>query len=92
MKARKRHKAIFPHLMMTNLALASWETMMRRTLLMAQNACSPTEYQRMVREKTEAAMESGLKLMLSGGQASLSSLLVPWHSRATANAKRLRKK
>ena len=35
---------------MTELMLASWETIVRRTLLMIQNDCSPGEYQRMVKE------------------------------------------
>jgi predicted metal-binding transcription factor (methanogenesis marker protein 9) len=33
---------------------ASWETVMRRTLLIAQSDCSPAEYRRMVKEKAEA--------------------------------------
>jgi hypothetical protein len=46
----------------------------------------------MVSEKAAAAMSTGLKLMSSFGQASMDSLMAPWLSRATANAKRLRKK
>jgi hypothetical protein len=91
MKAYKRRKAKSLPLMMTDLALASWETITRRTLLMAQNKCSQAEYRRMVREKAEAAVTSGLRLISSGGRVSISSLLAPWHGRATANAKRLRK-
>jgi hypothetical protein len=78
--------------MMTNLTLCSWETIARRTLLMSQNKCSPAEYQRMVAEKTAAAMESGMKFMASGGCASMASLLAPFNRRVTANSKRLRKK
>jgi hypothetical protein len=92
MKARKRRKAVFLPLLITKLTLASWETIARRTLLIAKDTCSQSEYQRMVREKAEAAMESSLKMISSGGRASIASLMAPWHSRATANAKRLRKK
>jgi hypothetical protein len=77
---------------MTNLTLRSWETIAHRSLMIAQNSCSPAEYQRMVNEKASAAMESGMKFMLSGGRASMASLLAPWNTRVTANCKRLRKK
>ncbi len=59
---------------------------------MAQNKCSPAEYRRMVKEKAEAAAISGLTLITRGGTASVNSLLAPWHKKARANAKRLRKK
>jgi hypothetical protein len=78
--------------MMTDLLLHSWETVMRRTLLIAQNDCLPAEYRRMVKEKAEAAALSRLALISGGGKASMSSLLAPWHRRAKANAKRLRKR
>lgn len=77
---------------MTDLVLASWETMARRMLLISQNKCSQAEYMRMVSEKAEAATATGLTLMFSFGQASMTSLMAPWLSGATANAKRLRKK
>jgi hypothetical protein len=79
-------------MMLTDLTLAFWETIARRTMLIAQNRCSKAEYRRMVREKAQAAMETGLRLASSGGQASINSLMAPWYSRVTANAKRLRKK
>lgn len=77
---------------MTNLMLASWETIARRTMLISQNKCSQAEYLRMVSEKAQAAAATGLTLMSSYGQASMSSLMAPWLKEATANAKRLRKK
>jgi len=92
LKARKSRKTLSLPAMMTDLMLASWETIARRTLLMAQNKCSPAEYRRMVKEKAEAAATSGLKFISSGGRASMTSVLAPWRSRAVANAKRLRKK
>ncbi len=78
--------------MATELALASWEVIARRSLLMAQNQCSPLEYQRMMLEKMQATQLSAATLMASGGQASLSVLLAPWHRRAKANARRLRRR
>jgi hypothetical protein len=92
MRIRKRKAAALPLMALTNLTLASWETIAHRTMLMAGNKCSPAEYQRMVSEKAQAAMLSGFKLFSSGGRASMTSLLAPWLSRATANAKRLRRK
>jgi hypothetical protein len=92
MKGRSRGKALALPMLMTNMALASWETIARRTMMMAQNRCSTAEYGRMVSEKAAAAMESGMRMAWSGGGASLATLMAPWSRRATANAKRLRKK
>ena len=75
--------------MMAELAWASWETIARRSLMMAQNTCSLAEYNRMVAEKTAAALDIGRVLTSPG--VSAEALLLPLHSRATANAKRLRK-
>jgi hypothetical protein len=68
MRARKRRKAVSLPMMMTDLMMASWETIARRTLLVAQNKCSPAEYHRMVREKALAAATFGLRLISSGGR------------------------
>jgi hypothetical protein len=84
---RRRAKAL-PMMMMAELAFASWETIMRRSLLMARGACSPAEYQRMVAEKMRAATLSATAM---AGKRGNRAILAPWHSRATANAKRLRK-
>jgi hypothetical protein len=88
----KRRRTTSLPLLLTDLTLGSLETIAHRTMLMAQSACSMAEYQRMATEKFEAAMESWMKLMTSGGQASMASLLAPWSTRASANSKRLRKK
>lgn len=77
---------------MTNLMFASWETVAHRMLLISQNKCSQAEYLRMVTEKAQAATSTGLAFMSSYGQASMSSLMAPWLKKASANAKRLRKK
>jgi hypothetical protein len=89
MKARKRRSAPLP-VTMIELMLASWETIARRGLLIAQIKCPPSEYRRMFREKAAAAAVSGSRL--ARRRASMASVLAPWHSRAVANAKRLRKK
>lgn len=77
---------------MTELAFASWETLMHRTAMMVQGSCSPAEYHRMVMEKAEAAHHSMLAMMRPGRHADMSALLAPWHRRARANAKRLRRR
>jgi hypothetical protein len=92
MKGRKRRKALSLPAMVTDLMSASWETIVRRTMLIAQNRCSPAEYQRMVAEKADAAAASGRKFIASAGKVSMASVLAPWRRAAVANAKRLRKK
>lgn len=90
--ARKRRRRAVPPLplLLAELAIASWETALRRTAMMAAGTCSSAEYRRMVLEKAEAAQRSALALMTLSGQEGLRALLAPWHSRARANAKRLR--
>ena len=91
MSKRRRRKPVPLPLMAAELAFSSWETIARRTWMMAQGNCSPAEYQRMVLEKMEAACHSGLVLAFPGKGDAATALLAPWHSRATANARRLRK-
>jgi hypothetical protein len=74
---------------MTELICSSFETIARRSWMLAQGKCSPTEIARMVLEKQQALSLSGIAL-LSG--ASAASILAPFHRGATANAKRLRGK
>ncbi len=75
--------------MVAELAWASWETIARRSLMMAQNTCSLAEYNRMVAEKAAAALDIS-RVLSSPSGISTEALLMPLHSRATANAKRLR--
>ena len=75
--------------MMTQLALSSWETIIHRSLMMAQGTCSPAEYQRMVMEKAAAMQASTLALMAGRGSA---AALAPYLVRSRANARRLRQK
>jgi len=90
-RKRQRRTAVFST-KLAKLSLASVEVIARRTMLMTSGACSSAEYRRMMREKVAAASESGVRIWMSGGQASLSSLLTPWQSKAKANVKRLRKR
>ena len=75
-------------LMMGELAAASWETMWHRSVLMLSGECTPAEYQQMVTEKMAALQIAGTA-MLAGRDAE--TVLRPFHKRATANARRLRK-
>jgi len=90
MRKRKRRRAPPLPLMIAELTWASWETMARRTWMMADGSCSMAEYQRMVLEKTRAAQRSAMALMLPG--VTLAAAMAPWHGRAVANARRLRRK
>ena len=79
-------------MMLGELAFSSFETIARRTAMMAQGTCSPAEYQRMVAEKATAMQRSGLALATSSRKNRAMAALTPFHSRTMANAKRLRKK
>ena len=74
--------------MLTTLGIASAQTIALRTAMMAAGTCTPAEYRRMVREKATAALQTSMKAA-SWPPASPTSLLAPWHSKATANARRL---
>jgi hypothetical protein len=73
--------------MMTEMMLSSIETIARRSWMLAQGKCSPTECMRMVLEKQQALALSGFALLRG---ASAASILAPFHRGVTANAKRLR--
>lgn len=75
--------------MLAETTMASGETILRRTVLMATGKCSPDEYQRMVLEKVQAAQASAVALLTGRGEK---AVLAPWHGRVVANAKRLRRK
>jgi hypothetical protein len=75
--------------MMAELAIASWETIARRTALIARSVCTPAEYQRMMMEKSAALQQSAMAVLTGRGKK---AALAPWHKRATANARRLRRK
>jgi len=91
MKKRRRRKPSSMPAMMTELAFASWETIARRSLMMARGKCSPAEYSRMVLEKMSAATRSASVLARSPQISDWTTLLAPWHGRAKANARRLRR-
>lgn len=75
-------------MLMTRLTLASWETIFRRTMMMAQGNCSAAEYRRMTDEKLAAAQQSMVALASGRGQA---AALAPYVARTRANVRRLRK-
>jgi hypothetical protein len=85
--SRRRTRAL--PLMMAELAMASWETIARRTAMIARGTCTLGEYQRMMMEKAAALQESAIAVMSGRGEK---AALGPWHKRATANARRLRRK
>jgi hypothetical protein len=87
---RPRRRSVSLPVMMAELTLASAETIARRMRMMALGTCSPAEYRRMVAEKLTAMQISGRRATRKG--ASPMALLAPFHQRATANAKRLRRK
>ena len=76
-------------MMMAQLTVASWETVLRRGIMMAQGTCTPAEYRRMTAEKVAAAQMSMAALMGGRGQA---AVLAPFVNRTRANVKRLRGK
>jgi delta-aminolevulinic acid dehydratase/porphobilinogen synthase len=80
------------HQMAFELAVASWQVIAHRTLMMATNECSPLEYQRMVAEKMAAAQRSGAAYLTAWGNPDPADMLSPWHRGAVANAKRLRRR
>jgi len=75
--------------MMAEMVMASWETIARRTAMIARGTCTPAEYQRMVLEKTAALQQSAIAMMTGRGKK---AALAPWQKRASANARRLRRK
>jgi hypothetical protein len=90
MSRRKRRPAFLP-IMIAELMRSSWETVARRTWIMAQGSYSAAEYRHILNEKVLAAYSSGLMLANNGSNEAMLAALAPWHRRATANAERLRK-
>ncbi len=87
MNKHDRNSLLTLPIMLTRLGMASWETIMHRTVLMATGACSAAEYQRMTLEKVAAAQASMLALAQGKTHA---AVLAPYVSRSRANARRLR--
>ena len=88
MTKRSQHPAFVLPTMMARLTMASWETIFRRGMMMAQGTCSAAEYQRMATEKVAAVQTSMLALARGRSQA---AVLAPFVSRTRANVKRLRR-
>jgi hypothetical protein len=76
-------------MMMARLTMASWETVWRRSLMMAQGTCTPAEYRRMTAEKAAAVQMSMGALMRGRGHT---ALLAPFVNRTLANVRRLHRK
>jgi hypothetical protein len=74
-------------MMMAQLAIASWETIFYRSILMANGTCTAAEFRKMGFEKAEAATDAAVAFMMGKGEA---AILAPYLSRARANANRLR--
>jgi hypothetical protein len=89
MRKHARTSSYAVPVMMGRLAAASWETIWRRTLMMAEGTCSLAEYQRMTAEKIAAVQTSMGALMTGRGHA---AALAPFVNRTRANARRLRRK
>ena len=89
---RKYRRSVLSPVAIAELFLASWETILRRIMLMSSGRCSPAEYQRMVQEKADAFRQNVTALSRSTGRPSATALMAPWHRRAVANARRLRRK
>lgn len=79
-------------LMLTELTLASWETIVHRTLMMASGTCTRAEYHRMMIEKASAAQRSAALLLEPSAVFDMAAVIAPWHARAAANARRLRRR
>lgn len=75
-------------MMMTQLAMASWETIFHRTMMVVQGTCSAAEYQRMTTEKIVAVQQSMWALGTGGSHV---QVLAPFVTRTRANARRLRR-
>jgi hypothetical protein len=88
MKKRTRRSTTALPLLMARLTTASWETIFRRTLMMAQGTCSSAEYQRMSAEKAAALQQAMVAACTGQSQA---AVLAPFINRARANARRLRR-
>jgi 7-cyano-7-deazaguanine synthase in queuosine biosynthesis len=75
--------------MMAQLAAASWETILRRTLMMVQCTCTAAEYRRMAAEKVTAMHTS---MSAATGWRGQTAVLAPFVNRTRANVLRLRRK
>ena len=89
MRKRNAIPSVALPMMMTRLAAAGWETILRRSMMMAQGTCSAAEYRRMGEEKATAIGKSMTALMAGRGYA---AAMAPFVTRARANARRLRRK
>ena len=90
-KRRAASPVLLPAVLL-ELGLASWEAALHRMWMMAEGTCTAAEYQRMWWEKVAAATESAAAMTRSRGGGEATAALRPWQRRASANARRLRRK
>src|SRR5690606_16845234 len=69
-RSRSRRKPTVP-VLLTEIAVASTETILHRTALAASGRCSPMEYQRMISEKILAMQQMTLAAMVPGVAAAV---------------------
>ena len=90
--AKRRSPALPLPTVMAELFCASAETILRRSWMMSCGTCSPAEFSRMWHEKMLAAQEATVALATSLPVNAATAAVAPWHRRATANARRLRRR
>jgi hypothetical protein len=88
MRKHPQNSPLALSMLMTQLTMASWETIFRRTMMMVQGTCTPAEYQRMGAEKLAAMQQSAVALATGRGQA---AALAPFVAKTRANVRRLRR-
>ena len=79
-------------LLLAELTWASWETVLRRSMMVALGTCSDAEYRRMITEKMNAVHQSSRLALWPGIGGDPADMVRPWHRAATRNARRLRRK
>jgi hypothetical protein len=89
-RARAHGSPVSTALMGMELAFYSWETIVRRGMLMASGQCSPAEYQKMVTEKAAAFGKAAINIASARPDA-IENAMAAIHATAKANARRLRK-
>jgi len=89
MKKRITYSDFALPMMLAQLTLTSWETIVRRSLIMAQGTCPPDEFARMTSEKVAAVQTSMAAVARGGGHA---EALAPFLTKTRANVQRLRRK
>jgi hypothetical protein len=88
MRKTTRNSSYLLPVMMARLTAASWETILRRSLMMVQGTCTAAEYQRMTLEKVAAMQKSMAAVTAGRGHA---AVWAPFVNSTRANVRRLRR-